>query len=30
MGIIFAGEPLTLKTGIGILLTISGIVVLTI
>ena len=30
MGIIFAGEPLTFKTGAGILLTISGIVVLTI
>jgi len=30
MGIIFAGEPLTLKTGVGILLTMGGIVVLTI
>ncbi len=30
MGIIFSAEPLTWKTGIGILLTIAGIVVLTI
>ena len=30
MGIIFAGEPLTIKTIIGMLLTIGGIVILTI
>lgn len=30
MGVIFGGEPLTLKTAAGFLLTISGIVVLTI
>lgn len=30
MGILLAGEPLTLKTGFGMLLTIAGIVVLTI
>lgn len=30
MGILFGGEPLTWKTGIGILLTIAGIVTLTI
>ena len=29
MGLVFAGEPLTLRTGIGILLTIAGIIVLT-
>jgi len=30
MGIIFAGEPLTLKTGIGMALTIGGIILLTV
>ena len=30
MGIILGGDPLTLKTGIGMLLTIAGIIVLTI
>jgi len=30
MGIIFAGEPLTWKTGIGTLLTIAGIITLTV
>jgi len=30
MGIVFAGEPLTLKTAVGGLLTVAGIVVLTI
>jgi len=30
MGIIFAGEPITLKTIIGIILTVGGIIVLTI
>ena len=30
MGIIFAGEPLTLKSGLGMLMTIGGIVLLTI
>jgi bacterial/archaeal transporter family protein len=29
MGILFSGEPLTLKTGLGIALTIGGIVLLT-
>jgi transporter family protein len=28
MGILFAGEPLTLKTGLGMLLTVGGIVLL--
>lgn len=30
MGILFAGEPLTLKTGLGMLLTVGGIVLLTV
>jgi transporter family protein len=30
MGILFAGEPLTLKTGIGMLLTLAGILLITI
>jgi bacterial/archaeal transporter family protein len=30
MGILLAGEPLTLKTGLGMLLTIGGIILLTI
>jgi transporter family protein len=30
MGILFSGEPLTLKTGLGMLMTIGGIVLLTI
>ncbi|HSQ18210.1 MAG TPA: EamA family transporter [Anaerolineales bacterium] len=30
MGIILGGDPLTLKTGIGMLLTIAGIIVLTV
>lgn len=30
MGIIFGGEPLTVKTAVGLLLTLSGIVVLTV
>lgn len=30
MGIIIGGEPLTLKTGVGMLLTVGGIIVLTI
>ncbi len=30
MGIIFGAEPLSLKTGIGILLTLAGIIVLTV
>jgi transporter family protein len=30
MGVILGGDPLTLKTGIGMLLTIAGIIVLTI
>ena len=30
MGVIFGGEPLTLKTWVGIFLTLSGIIVLTI
>ncbi len=30
MGLIFAGEPLTLKTALGMLLTIGGIILLTI
>lgn len=30
MGILFSGEPLTLKTGLGMLMTIGGIILLTI
>lgn len=30
MGILFVGEPLTLKTGLGMLLTLGGIILLTI
>jgi transporter family protein len=30
MGIIFAGEPLTLKSGLGMLMTIGGIILITI
>jgi bacterial/archaeal transporter family protein len=30
MGILFSGEPFTLKTGLGIALTIGGIILLTI